>query len=748
MKLMENNFEVNSKKYWDVRFVNDWESNHGREQTKFFAGIAVDNLPHWLVNNINTNKYTVCDVGCAEGDAVPILNNKLYKAKVCGIDFSEEAILKAKKNYPNYEFQQGAIEGIEKNYDVLFCSNVLEHFVNPFDMLENMLNKTNKHLILLVPFQEYIRTTNEHFFTFDYEHFPILLNGFNLSYYKEIDGSKIENTLWSLKQIMLVYTRKEVLNELNVTLESYTETIPILEKQLKETANHLDFIRDNYENKINEINQSNRERQDKLIESLNLLQNENEELKKNNDSLLQKHYSIMNEINYLEEEVKSISKVNDIHYSRMIKKEEELNSIYKSSIWKIARPYYNFRNKRNFINRLLNFSKRNGVVETINVASRKVNDQTVKRVHSQKHKNDLKNILDKHRGKEIIVFPPLVDWNIPLYQRPQHIALNLAEQGYLYFFCTANMQYDNIDGFEQLSDSCYLTNRFDLLQTEVNSIILHLYSTDMNPHKELIDSTINNGNKILYEYIDEIHEDLSGPIPVEVMQKHERLLMDEKNCVAIGSADKLYNDILEYRTENMALVTNGVEFNHFHIEKDKYEVPEEIKNLVKKAKPVIGYFGAFATWFDYELVIKLATERPQYELLLIGWNYDNSIQKYELEKYSNITVIGPIQYKDLPKYAVHFSVSTIPFIINEITESTSPIKLFEYMALGYPIVTTDMPECRKYDSVLIGKNHEEFVKQIDKAIELSNDLEYNALLDKEAHENAWTAKARDIKVLL
>jgi hypothetical protein len=40
----------------------------------------------------------------------------------------------------------------------------------------------------------------------------------------------------------------------------------------------------------------------------------------------------------------------------------------------------------------------------------------------------------------------------------------------------------------------------------------------------------------------------------------------------------------------------------------------------------------------------------------------------------------------------------IPFRINEITEAVSPIKLFEYMALGRPIVTTDMAESRKYRS--------------------------------------------------
>ncbi|URW89325.1 hypothetical protein M5E84_02605 [[Ruminococcus] torques] len=89
-------------------------------------------------------------------------------------------------------------------------------------------------------------------------------------------------------------------------------------------------------------------------------------------------------------------------------------------------------------------------------------------------------------------------------------------------------------------------------------------------------------------------------------------------------------------------------------------------------------------------------------------------------------------------------VLTIPFLINDITKATSPVKLFEYMALNKPIVTTDMDECRKYESVLIGHDHKEFLEQLDKAILLKTDETYKALLDKEALENTWEEKARTI----
>ena len=95
-------------------------------------------------------------------------------------------------------------------------------------------------------------------------------------------------------------------------------------------------------------------------------------------------------------------------------------------------------------------------------------------------------------------------------------------------------------------------------------------------------------------------------------------------------------------------------------------------------------------------------------------------------------------------YAQKCDVLTIPFLINDITRSTSPVKIFEYMAMHKPIVTTDMNECRKYDSVLIGKTHEEFIALLDGAIRLADNAEYIEKLDQDARANDWSMKAQAI----
>ncbi|HNR26278.1 MAG TPA: hypothetical protein PKI66_06170, partial [Methanobacteriaceae archaeon] len=81
---------------------------------------------------------------------------------------------------------------------------------------------------------------------------------------------------------------------------------------------------------------------------------------------------------------------------------------------------------------------------------------------------------------------------------------------------------------------------------------------------------------------------------------------------------------------------------------------------------------------------------------------------------------------------------------DRVSQNSLPLKLFEYMALNKPIVTTDLYECRKYDSVMIGNSHDEFISKIDLALEKRNNKDYLELLKKEALENTWKRKTLDI----
>ena len=359
-------------------------------------------------------------------------------------------------------------------------------------------------------------------------------------------------------------------------------------------------------------------------------------------------------------------------------------------------------------------------------------------------------ILKKEKFKAVVVFDSRVGWNIPLFQRSQHMANELTDDGYLYFYRTSEQFDPHVKTVEKLKDRLYLVNManfalqnamFDLLKEYKGHKFLSLYSTDVYLDEKYIkEKYIDNGFKIIYEYIDELSDEISGHLPDFVYDRHKNIIEDKSN-IAVGSADKLIEEIEEIRgKENVAMITNGVQYDHWQYRSD--EVPEKLKDIVSKGNPIIGYFGALAKWFDYELIKKIA-KTNKYNVILIGIKYDESFDE-NISNEKNIYFLGPKDYKILKYYARTCDILTIPFIINDITSSTSPLKIFEYMALNKPIVTTNMYECKKYSSVLIAENHIDFIKKLETAYNLKNDKQYLELLDKEALNNDWSMKAKKI----
>ena len=357
--------------------------------------------------------------------------------------------------------------------------------------------------------------------------------------------------------------------------------------------------------------------------------------------------------------------------------------------------------------------------------------------------------INNPKYKYVFLFFPYVEWNLPIFQRPQQIALELTKrEDVLYFFCTPNFKYDNIkDLYEQINDNLFVITDFDFVANfETKKRVLHLYSTDIISDYSIVEDALKRNDNVLYEYIDEIHEEITHALPKKYIEKHNKILKNE-SCYVIASADKLYNDVKKVRNKHFALATNGVNINDF-IRNENDEIPTKIQEIRKKYDKILCYYGSLAVWFDYELIKKISKRYPNYAIVLIGVEYDESLKKSNISKFKNVFYLGKIDYYELHKYSENSDLLMIPFLINDITESTSPVKLFEYMATNIPILTTDMPECRKYKSVIIGKNHEDFLAKIDSTIELINNKEYLKIEMQEAKENTWTQKANAIVELL
>lgn len=382
------------------------------------------------------------------------------------------------------------------------------------------------------------------------------------------------------------------------------------------------------------------------------------------------------------------------------------------------------------------------------------------KINYKKIKKEITNILNKPYDR-IIIWQSSFGWNVPLFQRPQHISKNFAKNNCLVLYEVTTVT-DKVKTLQKKQDNLYLVNFNNkslkkLIFQELEKInipkYIQFYSTDSTISLEELKRYIGEGYKIIYEYVDDINPLIVGTkeLPINIKDKYDYMQKDKEDIFVVVTADEIEKDVIAKRgTEKLVFACNGVDYEHFNNTQKDFKYEKSFEEIIKQKKPIIGYYGAIASWFDYEIIKELAQKRPDYNIVLFGIKYDATFDKSNLDKYTNIYFLGSKGYNELPYYAKYFSVCTIPFLINEITQATSPLKLFEYMALEKPIVTTDMKECRKYKSVMIAKNSKDFINLIDKAIALNSkdNKEYFETLKKEALENTWEAKAKTIINLL
>lgn len=370
-------------------------------------------------------------------------------------------------------------------------------------------------------------------------------------------------------------------------------------------------------------------------------------------------------------------------------------------------------------------------------------------LNAQKRRCEIVEVL---RGEydRVILWRSTLGYRTELLQRPQHIFDSLADQGCLVFY-EVNTMTDGVKELCKEKENMYLFNFNNMklnhiLMEELSRVekpkFIDFFSTDYNLSVNDVERYMKQGFGVIYEYIDHISAEIAGmtEIPKNIIEKYQ-FAMGNEDVFVIATADKLLGDVISKRgNRNLALSTNGVDYSFFR-EIGEYKFEPEFARLIGDDKQVLCYYGVIAQWFDYK-ILRMLNDSGKYNILLFGLKYDDSFEKNRVGDMKNVHFMGPRDYSVLKYYASKADVMMIPFLINDITAATNPVKLFEYMALHKPIVTTDMIECRKYKSVLVASDAEDFMRKVEKAIKLADDENYIELLDREARENDWSAKAK------
>ena len=231
------------------------------------------------------------------------------------------------------------------------------------------------------------------------------------------------------------------------------------------------------------------------------------------------------------------------------------------------------------------------------------------------------------------------------------------------------------------------------------------------------------GWRVVYDCLDE-HAgfETNGP----AMLGQEQPLVAKSDLV-LATARVLYEKCAP-AARRCVLLPNAADFEEF-----QRPNPEAV--LTDLSGPIIDYFGALADWFDTEFVRQAAATHPEWQIVLIGANA--GIDLRGLERLPNIHLLGEQPYKLLPSYLQRFDAAVIPFKVNSLTRATNPVKLYEYLSLGKPVVAAELPELEPHHGLLYpASSAAEFVRQLERAL-AEQDPARSAARVALAQRNTW-----------
>ncbi len=204
----------------------------------------------------------------------------------------------------------------------------------------------------------------------------------------------------------------------------------------------------------------------------------------------------------------------------------------------------------------------------------------------------------------------------------------------------------------------------------------------------------------------------------------------------IVSADRLH-DKWSGVSPRLILAKNGIDGEHYR------SLYGENDLLGGVSHPVIGYYGALASWVDVPLLEKIAARHPQATIVLAGGHFDVDLSP--LSRLPNVRLLGQRPYAEMPGLLWNFDACIIPFLVNDITEATNPVKFYEYLYGGKPVVAPALTELLPYESLAyLARGHEDFLAKIDAALaEPANDPR-RAARRRVAEENDWARRYETI----
>jgi len=164
--------------------------------------------------------------------------------------------------------------------------------------------------------------------------------------------------------------------------------------------------------------------------------------------------------------------------------------------------------------------------------------------------------------------------------------------------------------------------------------------------------------------------------------------------------------------------------------------------LANIPKPIIGYFGSIERRINYDLMLDLVKANPDKSFVFAGPVIKEHIPEWFF-KTANLYLTDQIPYSEMPQMVKGFDIAIIPFKKDDVSATIFPLKLFEYLGAGKPVIVTDFnPDLKDYtkDVVVFCADATAFNQAINTILATDNE-QNKAERQAVANENTWDASA-------
>ena len=194
---------------------------------------------------------------------------------------------------------------------------------------------------------------------------------------------------------------------------------------------------------------------------------------------------------------------------------------------------------------------------------------------------------------------------------------------------------------------------------------------------------------------------------------------------------------------NTYRVPSGADVEHFSSARLGVAHP----SVADLQHPVLAFAGNINEKINITLLTSVARAKPEWSIVLAGRHNPHAVDLSQLNALANIHMLGEVPFDVLPSVLAGADLCLLPYAVGEATRYRSPLKLYEYLATGKPIVSTPHPEVAEWSDFVTIAPTDEFTAAIERA--LANDTTEESNRRREvAKAQSWDSRVDTMEALL